>query len=76
MRYKRGNVVLAVETIEGFGKNPGLWIGTSNPNGVWGAWKVASFGSKDKAQTFCKWFEYMIGLTNDEPESEVTGDDA
>ena len=68
MRYERGNVVIAVQTIEGLGKNPGLWIGTNNPNGVW---KVASFGSEDKARTFCKWFEYMIGLTKEEPKSEV-----
>ena len=45
-----------------FGKNPGLWIGTKDPNMVW---KVASFGSDDKANTFMKWFEYMIGLGPD-----------
>ena len=71
VRYEHGNVVVAVEQIEGFGKNPGLWIGTNNPNGVW---KVATFGSKDKALKFCKWLEYMMGLTDDEPESEMSGD--
>ena len=69
MRYEYGNVVISVEQIDGFGKNPGLYIGTNNPNGVY---KVASFGSVDKAQAFCKWFEYMIGLRKEEPE--VSGD--
>ena len=70
MRYERGNVVISVNQIDGLGKNPGLYIGTRNPNMVW---KVASFGSEDKAQTFMKWFEYMVGLT-DEPPEEVTED--
>lgn len=71
MRYTFGNVVIAVHTIDGFGKNPGLYVGTKNPNMVW---KVASFGSEDKAQTFMKWFEYMVGLRKDEPK-EVSVDD-
>ena len=71
MRYERGNVVISVEKIDGFGKYPGLYVGTNSPNMVW---KVASFGSDDKAKTFCKCFEYMIGLIKDEPE-EVSGDD-
>lgn len=65
MKYERGNVVIWVSKIDGFGKNPGLWIGTKNPNTVT---KVASFGSDDKARTFCKWFEYMAGLSDVEPE--------
>ena len=65
MRYERGNVVISVEKIDGFGKYPGLYVGTNSPNTVW---KVASFGSDDKAKTFCKWFEYMIGLRKDEPK--------
>ncbi len=68
MRYERGNVVVSVEKIDGFGKYPGLYIGTNSSNMVY---KVASFGNDDKAKTFCKWFEYMVGLTKDEPE-EVT----
>ena len=70
MRYERGNVVISVEKIDGLGKYPGLYVGTNNLNMVW---KVASFGSEDKAQTFMKWFEYMIGLRKDEPK-EVSGD--
>jgi len=72
MRYERGNVVVAIETIDGFGKNPGLYIGTNVPNTVW---KVASFRSADKAQTFCKWLEYIMGMMEEEPE-EVSGDEA
>lgn len=71
MRYERGNVVISVNQIDGMGKNPGLWIGTNDPNTVW---KVASFGSADKAQTFCKWFEYMIGLRQNEPEEKPNED--
>lgn len=70
MRYERGNVVISVEMIDGFGKNPGLYIGTNNPNKVW---KVASFRSADKAQEFCKWLEYFVGLRKEEPQ-EVSGD--
>lgn len=69
MRYERGNVVVSVAMIDGFGKNPGLYIGTNHPNMVW---KVASFRSADKAQEFCKWFEYMVGLSKEEPQ-EVSG---
>ena len=69
MRYVRGNTVVAVQTIDGFGKNPGLYIGTENPNMVW---KVASFKSADSANMFMKWFEYMVGLSK--PPEEVNGD--
>ena len=64
MRYEYGNVVISVEQIDGFGKNPGLYIGTNNPNMVW---KVASFRSQETAQDFCRWLEYMVGLRKDEP---------
>lgn len=58
MQYKKGDVIISVETLDGFEKNPGLWIGTEDPNM---RVKVASFGNKDKADTFCKWFEYFLG---------------
>ena len=70
MRYERGNVIIGVYKVDGLGKNPGLWIGTKDPNMVW---KVASFGSEDKANTFIKWFEYMSGLNDKEPQ-EVNDD--
>ena len=59
--YKRNGVIISVEQIDGFGKNPGLWIGTEDPNQLV---KVASFGSEDKAKLFCKWFEYLTGIIN------------
>lgn len=63
MTYKRGQVSISVHQLDGFGKNPALWIGTDNPNQTV---KVASFGSEDKAKLFCKWLEYILGFTNDE----------
>ena len=60
--YKRNDVSISVEQIDGFGKNPGLWIGTDNPNQIV---KVASFGNEDKAKLFCKWFEYITGINPD-----------
>ena len=63
MIYKRGNASISVHQLDGFGKNPSLWIGTDEPNQMV---KVASFGSFDKAFEFCKWLEYLLGLSNDE----------
>lgn len=60
--YVREGVKISVEQIDGFGKNPGLWIGTDAPNQMV---KMASFGSEDKAQMFCKWLEFIIGLNTD-----------
>lgn len=60
IRYEKGGCVITVERIDGFGKNPGLWIGTDNS-----LTKVASFGNEDKAQTFIKWLNYFLGA--DEP---------
>lgn len=61
MAYKRGGATISVEQIDGFGKNPGLWIGTDDPNRMV---KVASFGSEEKARLFCNWMDYLIGVTN------------
>lgn len=59
--YKRGGATISVEQIDGFGKNPGLWIGTDDPNRMV---KVASFGSEEKARLFCNWMDYLIGVAN------------
>lgn len=64
MTYKRDQVSVSVYQLDGFGKNPSLWIGTDEPNQMV---KVASFGSKDNADMFCKWLEYLLRLSNDEP---------
>jgi len=65
MTYKRGRVSISVHQLDGFGKNPALWIGTDEPNQMV---KVASFGSSDKADAFCKWLEYLLGINDDESE--------
>ena len=70
MTYKRGQVSISVYQLDGFGKNPALWIGTEEPNQ---RVKVASFGSQDKAYTFCKWLEYLLGLSNDEQAVKWNG---
>ena len=62
MTYKRGQVSISVHQLDGFGKNPALWIGTDEPNQMV---KVASFGNEDKARKFCKWLDYMLGLTDE-----------
>lgn len=66
MVYKRGDVSISVERIEGFGKNPGLWIGTGNS-----MVKVASFGSEDKARNFCKYLDYILGLEQEVKEEKA-----
>ena len=63
MTYKRGQVSISVHQLDGFGKRPALWIGTEEPNQMV---KVASFGSEDKANLFCKWLEYLLGFNSDE----------
>lgn len=63
MTYKKNDVLISIEKVEGFGKNPGLWIGTKDPNM---RVKVASFGNEDKAEMFCKWLEYFLGLEDRE----------
>ena len=63
MTLARGDVNISVEKVDGFGKNPGLWIGTKDPNQCV---KVASFGSEDKAKQFEKWLRYIIGFSSEE----------
>ena len=54
--YQKGDKGIAVERIEGFGKNPGLWLVDGNVYT-----KVASFGSEEKAELFQKMLEYFFG---------------
>lgn len=68
MTFKRGRFSISVYQLDGFGKNPSLWIGADEPNQMV---KVASFGSKDKADTFCKWLKYILGLSDDGPEVKL-----
>ena len=57
--YRRGEYEFSVEQIDGFGKNPGLWIHDTKNNA---SIKVASFGSKEKAELFEKYFAEMFGI--------------
>jgi hypothetical protein len=63
MTYKRGQFSISIYQLDGFGKKPSLWIGDDESNQMV---KVASFCGKDEADTFCKWLEYLLRLSNDE----------
>lgn len=65
MTYKKGTCLITVEQIEGFGKNPGLWIGSTEKNELL---KVASFGSQEKADMFCKSLDIFLGLNPSEDD--------
>lgn len=54
--FSKGHRVISIETIQGFGKNPGLWVGEGNE-----FLKVASFGSDEKAKKFQEWLEWFFG---------------
>lgn len=62
MMYKREGAFISVEQIDGFGKNPGLWVGTDHPNQQV---KVASFGNKEKADLFVQFMDYLTGYRDD-----------
>lgn len=66
MTFSKGTVIISVEQIEGFGKNPGLWIGKISEAENWLS-KVSSFGNEQRAQDFCDWLQYIFGLTDQEP---------
>ena len=55
MTYIKGNYKISVEHIKEFGKRPSLWIHKGNE-----AFKMASFGSFEKADLFCKYMEYFL----------------
>lgn len=65
MVYKRGDYGISVSQINGFGKNPGLWIHHDNK-----AIKMASFGSQKKAEQFIKYLDYFLLINGKEPEWE------
>lgn len=52
---ERGEKSISVEQVNGFGKKPGLWVGNGNE-----LVKVASFGSAEKAEMFCKHLREML----------------
>lgn len=65
MIYKRGDYGISVEQINGFGKNPGLWIYKGNT-----AEKMASFGSAEKAEKFVRYLDYLLLINGKIPDAE------
>lgn len=55
MIYVKGNYKISAEHIREFGKKPGLWIHKDNE-----AFKLASFGSFEKAELFCAYMDYFL----------------
>ena len=67
MVYTRGDYKISVEKIDGFGKNPGLWVHKGNQ-----AYKMASFGSEGKAKLFEAYLQWLIfGTEIPEEEFEI-----
>ena len=66
MTFNRAGIVISVDKIDGFGKNPGLYVGTKNR-----LYKVASFGNFKKAEVFCKYLEFMSGITDEPPKEDA-----
>lgn len=67
MTYRCGEYGISVEQIDGLGKKPGLYILKENE-----AYKMASFGSEEKAGLFCKWLEYFL-FGDEVPEMKRIG---
>lgn len=65
MTFNRSGTVISVEKVDGFGKMPGLWVGNNREQ-----LKVASFGNEKKAEIFCKYLEFVSGITDDLPMEE------
>lgn len=61
MTYRKDDKFIAVQQVDGFGKNPSLWVGTDK-----GVFKMASFGNDLKAEMFIEWLDYFLG-TDDKP---------
>lgn len=69
MIYKRGDYGISVQQLDGFGKNPGLWVHDKNK-----VYKVASFGNSKKAEMFLKYLDWLVLINSKEPKESV--DDA
>ena len=62
MTIEKGKCVIAVEHVEGFGKHPGLWVGSPGRTH-----KVANFKSEGDAAEFCTYLKFFLkGLMNDD----------
>lgn len=66
MTFNRAGIVISVDKIDGFGKMPGLYVGTKSC-----LTKVASFGNDMKAELFCKYLEFVSGITDEPPKEDA-----
>lgn len=64
MTYKRDDFGISVCQVDGFGKNPGLWVCNKNC-----MIKVASFGSEEKSKLFTAYLDWLM-INGVPPESE------
>ena len=64
MIYKRGDFGISVSQVDGFGKNPSLWVHNKNT-----LIKVASFGSEEKSKMFMEYLDWLV-LLNAEPPKD------
>ena len=62
MMFGHGDMEISIEQVEGFGKNPGLWITEKNENGVSVMKKVASFSNERAAELFSEYFKAFLTL--------------
>lgn len=53
--FKKGEEIISIEQVDGFGKNPSLWIGT-----VGNFVKVASFRNEKSAKDFEETFRRFL----------------
>ena len=67
MTFEKGNKLIRVEQVDGFGKNPSLWIGEYNE-----LIKVASFGNVEKSELFCRWMAEIF-FNVDEEKLKILG---
>lgn len=68
MIYKRGDFGVSVSQVDGFGKNPSLWVHDKNS-----MIKVASFGSEEKAKMFMSYLEWMLFQNAEPPKEDDNG---
>lgn len=65
MIYKRGNFGVSVSQVDGFGKNPSLWVHNRNS-----MIKVASFASEEKAKMFMQYLDWLVLINGKPPKEE------
>ena len=66
MTFNKSGLVISVDKIDGFGKNYGLYVGNKRE-----LVKVATFGNDKKAEMFCRYLEYIAGITFEKPKEDA-----